>query len=214
MFRLITAAISIAILSGCGMISTKPIAPEKFTELKGKKLAVTTPFKAKLNVLTVGGALMAGTVGFSSEDDISTVYRLQDPAFSISKNVEKKLAQKAKIKVSEHKKLSEPSRDPEEIAPQFPNADYILDINTVNAFFGYKPFDFGSYRLLYNAKLQLVEADTKTIVAESICHTESDEDQSIGYDEFLANNAKLLKAEYARAIQLCTKEFSQSILRI
>ncbi len=215
MYKLITTALAVTILSGCGIISTKPITPEKFTELKGKKLAVTTPIESRLSVLTVGGAMVSGlTVFTGSEDDLSKMYGLKDPAIEISKIVELNLIKKSKIKIKQHKSLSELSRDPLEIASQFKGVDYVLDINTVSMMFSYRPFDFGTYKLMYNAKLQLVESKTNSVIAESICSNVTDDEVSISYDEYLEDNAKLLKAEFERATNLCAVEFSKSILRI
>lgn len=215
MIRLISSLLFISLLSGCGFISTKPIAPETFSDLKGKKLAVTKPFDTGVAVVTIGGALVEGmTIFNASEDDLKTTFSIEDPAFSISKTVKNRLTKKSKIKLTKEKQLKERSRDANEILAQFPDADYVLDINTVNTIFSYRPLEFGVYKLTYNAKLQLFEAKTKTVVAEAICHQVTDDEQSFGYDEYLKDNAKLLKGEFARVAKLCSDEFSKKILTI
>jgi hypothetical protein len=215
MLKTIAVSLALIVLSGCGMISTKPITDDKFTELKGKSLAVTKPIGRSTSVLTIGGALVAGlTVFNSSEDDLTTTFKIADPAINISKRVSESLIKKSKIKLNAKKALKEESRDAEEIISQFPKSDYVLDINTVFSMFSYKPFDFGSYKLAYTSKLQLFEASTKMVVAESICAVSSDDEQSISYDDFLDNDAKLLKLEFKRAEKLCTEQFSKEILKV
>lgn len=215
MIRVFSSLLLISLLSGCGIISTKPITPEKFTELKGKKLAVTKPIDKSVAVVTIGGALIEGmTIFNANEDDLKTTFSIQDPAVSISNNVKTKLAKKSKIKIVKEKQLKELSRDAEEVLAQFPEADYVLDINTVSSIFSYRPLEFGVYKLTYNAKLQLFEAKSKTVVAEAICHQVTDDETSFGYDEYLKDNAKLLKGEFNRAAKLCSEEFSKKILTI
>ena len=104
MFKLVSTAVAVALLSGCGMISTKPISPEKFTELKGKNLAVTSPIEMEMKVLTIGGAMIEGLTVFNADrDSLTEHFGLADPSISISKNVEKNLVKKSKIKSTEHK---------------------------------------------------------------------------------------------------------------
>jgi len=215
MLKILISVLALSLVSGCGLlVQTKPMDEDKLADLKGKTLAVTKPHKVNMGLFTKSDALLGIFSTTMSAEEITNRYELPDPAFDISKNVESKLVKNVKMKVTKRQQLKERTGDATEIAGQFDGVDYILDIETINSQMIYKPLAFGEYKLIYRAKLQLVESASKEVVASSVCVVESDENDSHSYDDMVAQNAKLLKKDFNRAANHCTREFTTDILKI
>ena len=92
----------------------------------------------------------------------------------------------------------------EQIAKDASNANYAIDVQTVNWGFGYFPTDWSHYRALYVGKARLINLETKQVVAENGCVYRTDTNENAPtYDEMMANEAALLKTMLNKAVSYC-----------
>jgi hypothetical protein len=91
--------------------------------------------------------------------------------------------------------------------------DYLLDVRTHNWSFVYFPTDWDTYRVLYHAKLRLIDVKNNQVVAEAFCSHEPEQSQeSLSYDELLNDNARGLTQELHLAAEYCVNDFRAKLL--
>jgi hypothetical protein len=105
------------------------------------------------------------------------------------------------------------SDKPDVLAAQGKAIDYLLDVRTVNWLYDYYLSNLARYRVLYYARLRLIDTHTRAVVAEALCKTQpnTDEDPPT-QDELLNDHAAGLKRLLEKAAADCTDVFSQQIL--
>jgi len=77
------------------------------------------------------------------------------------------------------------------------------------------PTDWTHYRVSYTARLRLIDAATKTVVAESACTgVQGDDKNPAPKDQLLENGAWPLKGYLAKAGEACTEVLARDVLAL
>lgn len=98
-----------------------------------------------------------------------------------------------------------------EVARLHGGVDLVLEIRTDQ--WGFAPVRLGHYGVTYRGTLRLIDTRTRTLVAEGNCVSlPVDSPDAPSYDELLANNAMLLKADLTSLEQFCTDDYRTRIL--
>lgn len=214
MFRLAALAAAVA-TAGCASVQHVPMNGASAEALKGKEIALaerprpdfaaSTPARAMFGGL--GAALM-----IREGNRIVTDHGIQDPALYISKKLATELHGRYHVRVSP-KSAATTSDEPAEIARNANGADLVLDVRTINWSFMYFPASWGRYRVIYTARLRLVEAKSAKVLAEGGCSRVPDHTEDApSYEELVSNSAERLKLELATAAEFCVDEFKSKVL--
>ncbi len=206
------------LLSVTGCVSTKnvPMADNHLENMKGSQISLAKRELPGFGAMTAGKA-MFGAIGgmamISAGNQIVAENNVEDPAIYIAQSLAGDLVGFG-LTVSDENVAVSANSTSKVVKTPF-NADYLLDIQTVNWSFGYFPTDWDNYRVIYSAKLRLINGKTKRVEAEGFCSRVPDQDEnSPSYDELLANNAERLKQELKVAADYCIGEFKTNVLKI
>lgn len=209
----LTAALAVS-LSGCGLLlETKPLTADTGAELKGKKVVVTEPYNVGLSAMTLTDVYLGIFSPDPSGSELQERYGIEDPINSLRDRVLSSWKKDLKLQVSGSKQLSKYMVSAEELTDGVQNADFVLDVSSANMIFTYKIGSFSEYNVKYKAKLQLVDANNKTVVAQKLCDVVSGDDKSYTYDDYLDQNAKLLKEALTEVANKCAFELSIASLK-
>lgn len=201
MRRMMMLVAGLVTLTGC--VSTKfvPLQQAQMATLQGKTLTVVKREKPPFVAGTAGKATFAliGTLAMIAKgDSIVRENNIEDPAGYIAEQLAGDL-------VNAHSMT---------VVPAGRGADILLDVQTVNWSFVYFPTDWNSYRVIYGAKLRLLDNRSRKTLAEGFCGREPQKsDSAPGYDELLANQAARLKQELTAGADHCIAEFRSKVLK-
>jgi hypothetical protein len=169
--------------------------------------AAMTPTKAAFGA--IGGAAM-----ISEGNDIVKKNEIQDPAVFIGETLAAALGARYSIRRSP-KGVPVVTDDAADLAKSGAGSDLALDVRTINWTMAYYPTSWGRYRVLYSARLRLLDTKTGKVLAEGGCARAPEETPaSPSYDELLANNAERLKQELKAAAEFCVNEFRTKTLAL
>ncbi len=204
-------------LTGCVSVQQKSISQDGAAALKGKTIVVDaydtpaftamTPGKAAFGLIGAGLMLSEGHK-FIHDNQIA------DPAIGIGNGLAQKLAAQYSVVVkptSAAKPLTTDEIDA--IVAQYPDSDLIMDSRTINWAYTYFPDHWGTYRLIYTAKIRLIDAHSKTVLAEGLCKQLPDySPDAPDYDTLTGNGAAWAKAKFNSYVDACVSDFGASSL--
>lgn len=102
---------------------------------------------------------------------------------------------------------------PKELAAQYSDADVLLDVQTINWSFVYFPTDWNSYRVIYSAKIRVIDVKKSKLLAEGFCSRIPENSETApSHDELLADQAARLKQELRIGADHCVEEFRNKVL--
>ncbi len=166
------------------------------------------------------GKAMFGIVGaglmISAGSQISRENAVDDPATRIAQELAQALSAKYGMRSPAFEPKVSESDSIEQLVRVYGDADFILDIKTINWSFIYFPTNFARYRVLYSARLRLIDRQRQLAVAEDLCaYNPKYEDTSKGptREELVNNNAEGLKRELAKAADHCIAFFRANVLQ-
>ncbi|MGF6570857.1 hypothetical protein ABH945_002968 [Paraburkholderia sp. GAS333] len=208
---------ALAALTGCVSVQPKSISQDSAAALHGKTVVVDayespgftamTPGKAALGLIGAGLMISEGR-SFIHGNQIA------DPAVAIGNGLAQEMATKYAVVVkatSDVKPLTTDAIDA--IVAQYPDSDLIMDSHTVNWAYAYFPDHWGTYRLIYAARIRLIDAHTKTVLAEGLCKQVPDYSPDMpDYDTLTGNGAAWTKAKLSSYAESCVSEFGASSL--
>lgn len=204
-------------ISGCVSTQTIPIDPSKFSTVKPKSIIVTNREKPDFAAMTAGKAMfgLLGAAAMISEGNkIIRENSVEDPASFISFELRNELSNKYSLNIIDSNDRVNSSKL-DEISSIYSNSDWILDVETINWSFGYFPKDWDNYRVIYSAKLRLIESKNKRLIAEGFCsRVPGQNDSSPSYDQLLSNKAEMIKSELQLAAAYCIKEFKTKVFNM
>ncbi len=156
----------------------------------------------------IGGAAM-----ISKGNKIIRENNVPDPAATIGATLVNDLATKYSL-VIKQPTIQTSSTKTAEIASDYRNADLVLDIQTRNWGFVYLPMDWDNYRILYSAKLKLIDTKKVAELASGSASYDSKKSNSHhpSYEQLIDNEAAGLKQELLKAQSHCITDFRQRIL--
>jgi len=209
---------SLIVLSGC--VSTKiiPIDHAGLVANKPSTIVITNRTKPNFSAYTPGKAMLGiiGAMAMTSKGNkIIANNAIDDPSRLIGSIIASDISSKYDLKLLDDGSIITETMKPSKISKLYPNSDLILDVKTTKWMFTYFPADFSHYRVIYNAKIRLINAKDSSILAEVNCSRLPKEKKGApSYDEMLANNAKILKSELKIAVDYCVNEFRTKALNI
>lgn len=213
--KLLIAIAGLAMV-GCASVSHIPMTPETANTIKNREVATVKRDKPNFAAATVGQSTF-GIFGIaaatSAGNEIVTKNNIEDPAIYIGERLSEELAKKYDTKVSS-KSIEIGDDNVKHISKSSPGSELVLDIMTINWNFVYFPTSFNKYRVIYRARLRLIDTKSEKVLAEGICSRVPDQTpDSPTYDELLANNAERLKKELKDAADFCVGEFKSKVLQ-
>ncbi|MFG6463795.1 hypothetical protein ACG04Q_19630 [Roseateles sp. DXS20W] len=212
-----TAFIAVVGMTGCASVQHQPISTEALAKLDGKTVATTQYATPDFTAFTAGKAAFAllGAAAMISEgNEIVKTNGVEDPAIAISAELLKKLTAAKAVKGTPAKGV-QPSDNAAALVAANPEAQYILDYKTLNWMFNYYPTDWSHYKVTYVGRLRLIDAATKTVIAESACNSvQGDDKNPPTKDQLLADKAALLKSHLAKAGSACVDVLAKDVLKI
>ncbi len=172
----LAALAAVGLLTGCA--TSKPMDKASASSMKGQTLAKNNRISPGMMDMGAGrgyaglglvGAMMAIAAMKDGGRSIVDGYKLVDPADAI-------LASLAQAMVTTHGVQLVPSPptigavEPAEIAANANGtARYVLDVGTTDWEFGNFPHEWSKYRVVYFAKVQLIDVRTSDVLAKGVC---------------------------------------------
>jgi len=204
-------------VAGCVSTRTTSLDGAQGHALQGKSLALTTRAKPAFSAMTPGKA-MFGLIGagamISAGNRIVADNDIADPAAMIGDQLRQALVERLGFVAATGGGAQVDTTDPALLASLYPGADFLLDVQTVNWSFVYRPgIGTQHYRVIYSVKVRLVDSHAKSLRAEAFCVRNDDGDANPPtHDELLADHAKILKARLAAHASECVGELKQKVL--
>jgi hypothetical protein len=215
----IVSILSSAALTGCVSVQPKSISQDGAAGLRGKTIVVDTydspsftamtPAKAALGILGAGLMVSAGN-SFIRDNQIA------DPAVAIGTGLAQELAAKYAVVVKPSANTKPVgTADIDAIVAQYPDSDLIMDSRTLTWEYTYFPDHWGTYRLIYTAKIRLIDVHSKTVLAEGLCKQVPDYSPDLpDYDTLTGNGGAWAKAKLKTYADTCVSEFGTSSLNL
>jgi len=220
MKKIILSLLTLALLSNC--VSTKLVPlPADFSSVKNKTILAQVgekpgfadiTFSQMLSSELLTGGLLGPAIMIHSGNKIIEENEVEDPASLILANLSKDLEKNYDSTIIN---LGVGDKKEESLSKEYPNANYLLDVKTVNWTISYLPVMVNKFRLIYSTKLTLTDIKTSQIVAEGFCSRIPPIKNSFPtHDQLLANKAQLLKNELTKSADDCSKVLREAVLNL
>lgn len=213
-----TSLTLLALCSLGGCVSTKivPVDHQALSGFHGGTVVVSQREKPSFAANTAG-KMMFGAVGavaaISSGNDIIRDNEVADPAAYIEQALLKDLVTDNALK-GVTSPTSTNTMDVAQLAKQYAGADLLLDVQTINWSWIYYPTSWSHYKVIYSAKIRLIDTKHSKLIADGFCARVPDgpAESAPTRDELLENKAARLKQELATAADYCVQTFRTKVL--
>lgn len=218
MFRF-SIAVALALTLGACTTTVKhtPITQDSLDKLDGKSVASARYGQPDFFAGTAGKAAFAVLGAIAAISEGNTIVKengIEDPAIAISASLQSQLAA-AKRTTSVVSTEVAKKDDIATVVAANPGSDYVLDVKTVGWMFHYYATDWTHYRVMYNARLRLIDATTQSVVAQSNCASmQGDDKNPPTKDQLLDNKAALLKEYLGKAAVACSELMARDVLKL
>ena len=214
-FRSLSLLASALVLGGCVSVDHRTLTADTSGALAGKSVATTRYETPDLAATTAGKAAfgMVGAAGMiAAGNTIVRENEIPDPAVTIGELLTSRaIANRGMTRVAADTVAAKDK--PADLLATYPQADYLLDVKTFYWGFAYYPTDWSHYRVIYNARMRLIERATGTVVAETLCRTtQGDEANPPTRDQLLADEATLLKSYLDKSATQCADLLAREVL--
>ncbi len=123
---------------------------------------------------------MFGLIGaaemISAGNKIVKEDQIPDPDIRIGHELAQRLASERDMRVIADDKVAA-NDSPSALASTYPGADLLLDVKTLSWMFVYYPTDWSHYKVIYSARVRLIDTASKGILAETACKTVQGDDK-------------------------------------
>lgn len=217
--RLVGSAILVSCaVAGCASTRTIAVDQSALDQFRGETIAASqrpmpvfldqTAGKVAWGAFGLIGGAIEGAEIVKGGAALVRNNEIPDPADSIKRDLLTDLETDQGLKPAALS-VSTNSSDVATLAKQYGAADLLLDVQTINWGFLYFPSNWRHYKVLYTAKMRLIDTRRGKLLATGVCSRkpESDAAQAPTYAELTADHAALLKKELAQAAQTCTDQF-------
>ncbi|SFH73080.1 hypothetical protein SAMN04515618_102190 [Collimonas sp. OK307] len=216
--RAIGAILITASLAACTTVSHTPLSQDGSVQLTGKKVVLTKYPTPDFSASTAGKAAFAvlGAIMMVAEgNEIVRTNGIEDPALKIGQGLATRLSEERGTTLVSNQNIVAASDDVQNLVSTYRGADYLLDVKTFAWMFLYFPSDWAHYRVIYSARIRLVDTSTKKVVAETLCKTaRGDAQNPVTKDQLLSNNASLLKTYLDKSASDCVNLLATDILKL
>ena len=218
MIRAMGAAMALAGLSACTTVAHMPLTPDSSARLQGKTVTSTqypTPDFVSFTAGKAAFALIGAAAMISEGNQIVKDNAIDDPAQGIARGLTDRLVAARAMKTVAGDRSAARSDEVGALVTMYPGADYIVDVKTLNWMFNYYPSDWAHYRVTYGARVRLIDAASKKVVAETMCNTvQGDDKKPPDKDQLLENRAALLKTYLQQGAAACIDVLSRDMLKL
>lgn len=208
--------VGLSALAGCASTKTVSIDAQKLEQMNVTSVGLTKRDKPDFSALTADKAMFAlagALASIAAGNELIEENKVDDPAAYIRTKLVEGLVNKYGYSFGEPTFVD--STKPAKITPAFSGQDLVLDIETINWSFGYFPTDWNNYRVMYSAKLRLIDTKSNKIIAEGFCaRVPEQSDTAPSYDELLADEAAVIKSELKSAADQCIQEFKTKVFNL
>ena len=202
----------------CGCVSTKivPVDRTVLSGFHGGSVTLSHREKPSFSAGTAGKAtfaLIGAAAMISAGNAIVRDNDIADPAVYIGQTLAADLATDNALTPVDSTYATD-TRDVSQLAKQYASANLLLDVETINWSFIYFPTNWTHYRVIYSAKLRLIDTRQAKLIADGFCSRVPEEmPDAPTHDELLRNNAARLKQELKIAADRCVSEFRSKVLQ-
>ncbi|PPC75982.1 hypothetical protein C4K68_17565 [Pokkaliibacter plantistimulans] len=213
--KLIVVSLLGSIVVGCGAVNTKPLADADLLSIKGKTLLIAK--YEKLPDFTATTALNAqfGIVGamtaISNGNEMIAKNNIKDPALAIASSVGNQFEKSYDMSVHEASDFVQAGVKPEQLAMQYKNYDYVLDISTFYWRSAYYRLDPNNYQVMYSANARLIDTNTAKVIFEDRCAHQpeyEDTDDAPSYAEL--EDGSGLRRSFDLSIKYCIDQIEKN----
>jgi hypothetical protein len=212
----LVAALSM-LVTGCATVKNQPLDAKASESLKDQSLTYTTRDKPSFAAMTAGKAAFAilGAAAMISEGNgIIADNQVDDPATAISLGLMKALESSHGTKSAGTATKVE-GDDLDKIAASAKEAQFVVDVQTLNWSFVYFPTDWTHYRVIYSAKARLIDTKARSVVAEGACSRVPENSANAPtYEDLVGNGAAGLKKELNLAVGECIQALKTAMLKL
>ena len=214
------AILILASLFLVGCVSTKnvPVPDGNIDDFRNHTVTVPKRGIPDFAASTAGKAsfgLIGAAATISEGNKIIKENEVEDPANYICEQLIPALSDKYQLVRIDTNASELKSEDVINISRVFKDADYVLDVRTINWSFIYFPTDWNNYRVIYSSKLRLIDTKKSMTIAEGFCSRVPEQDEnSPSYDELLSNNAERLKQELRVSADHCIDHFKKNVFML
>jgi hypothetical protein len=207
------------IVSGCVAVRQAPLPESESSRFAGRTLQRSLYPKPDFAAYTAGKAgfgMIGAALIIQAGNEIVREHAVEDPAARISQEAAQTLVERYGLQLSTSEPKVSQSDDIGALVQTYGEADLILDVKTINWMFIYFPTDWSHYRILYSARLRVIDRQQKTVIGEGFCAYKQeyeDTKKAPTRDELLKNDAEGLKRELAKAGDYCITFFRSGTFR-
>jgi hypothetical protein len=167
-------------LEGCVSTRTASVADGSASAMHGKSLIVSHREKPDFGAMTAG-KMMFGVLGaaaiISAGNKIVADNQIEDPAVDVGRQLSQALGEKYGLTATASVGPLADTADTNKLANIYAGSDFVLDVQTVNSSFVYRP-NLTHYRVLYSVKIRLIDTRQAKLLAEAFCYRKDDDDKS------------------------------------
>lgn len=206
---------------GCASINQMPLEKDSLLGL-GKEVVVVKrampDFKAVQSVMAAAlfgplGTLASSPSQYEAGNSLIKQNGISDPAYGISDVLARSMETKYQVRYKGVGSAVVNSDEVSSIANAYKDTPLALDVKTTYWAFAPLPFDFGKYRVVYQARLRLVDTKNTKVIAEGTCSSVPEKtDVAPTYEQLVADGASRIKSELEKASQYCALDFSSKYL--
>jgi hypothetical protein len=208
--QVIPASLLLLSLTGCGTSPPNILSTQDLTKLKEKSLVVSTPAtRPDFIAFTPGKAAFSllGDVFMRNEGNrIVNENGVSDPAIGIARDLAQSLGASGGPKLAAGS-LPIVSNDdsPAALSARASGAALVMRVRTRDWRTWYYTTNFNRYRARVEVSAELIDTATRTVFAQAHCDesSPSSADAAPTYEEMVADGARRLKEELARAQSAC-----------
>jgi hypothetical protein len=213
----LVVVVAAVITASCVSVQQIPMNASTADAIKDREVALSERSKPDFAAMSPTHGLF-GAIGaaasISGGNDLVKKHAIEDPAVYIAQTLAADLQSRYNTRLSP-KGAPIASDDIAEAVNNANGADLVLDVRTINWRFVYFPMSWGKYRLIYSARLRLVDTKSGRVVAEGGCHRVPEQtSQAPTYNELVANSGARLKQELKTAADFCISEFKAKTLAL
>ena len=218
MKKILAISLILTFLSACVSTKNVPLNTDSFARAQPSQITLTNREKPGFAAMTAGKAAF-GAIGaaamISAGNTIIEENDVADPANQIGVELAKLLADKYQLPEASRSELPVKGLKTQTVVDTYANTGMVLDVQTINWSFGYFPTKWGKYRVIYSAKLRLIDSDSGNLLAEGFCDRIPEYDENApSKDELLADSAARLKEELSLAAGSCIDQLKSNVLQL
>ena len=217
-FGFLTFLLNAVLVTGCVSVKHTPLTIAGSEALQNASVTKTHYPTPDFTAMTAGKAsfaLVGAAAMISAGNKIVKENNIPDPAVTIGEGLLKRMVESRHVAVVPAKQNLVQKDDVKTLVANNKHADYLLDIKTINWMFSYYPTDWTHYRVIYNARLRLIDTKAGKVIAETMCQTvQGDDKNPPTHDQLLDNNASLLKDYLTKGAIQCVDVLAKDVLRL